>query len=146
MEDNGDRDLAEIGEELEQLDSEGEGKEIKAILDKSSLEGVFSTPQSMDNVKILMHPGEDVVSLLMRGDLPVDDAFAWAITTRIKKCRRHNDKEGEKQILVFLAAKIGQAARRANLVSDTIIGEKQHTRGRGIGEWIREKAGLGEKE
>lgn len=120
--------------------------EVQAILSKADLDSVYTVPQSMDNVKLLMHPGDDVISLLMRGDLPIDDAFAWAITTRIKKCRRHNDKEGEQQILVFLAAKIGQAARRANLVSDTIIGEKQHIRGRGIGEWIREKAGLGDKD
>jgi hypothetical protein len=120
-------------------------RELQATLERADLDNVYTTPQGTDNVRTLMEPGDDVISLLMRGDLPIDDAFAWAITTRIKKCRRHNDKEGEQQILVFLAAKIGQAARRANLVSDTIIGEKQHTRGRGIGEWIREKAGLGDK-
>ena len=136
---NGNNHNAEVDEQaFEELEMH------QAILNKDNVDSVFTTPQGADNIKWLGSPGDDLVALLMRGDLPVDDAFAWAISTRIKKCRRHHDIEGERQITIFVAAKVGQAARRANLIGE-IMGVEKRLEGmrRGMGDWIRDKAGIG---
>ena len=125
--------------------SEAEVIQKEVLLDRKDLdENDYIYPQAADNVKWLGSPGDDLVALLMRGDLPVDDAFAWAISTRIKKCRRHHDLEGERQITIFVAAKVGQAARRANLIGE-IMGVEKRLEGmrRSMGDWIRDKAGIG---
>ena len=120
------------------------GKELNATLERQDMDNVFTTPQGADNIKWLGSPGDDLIALLMRGDLPLDDAFAWAISTRIKKCRRHHDIEGERQITIFVAAKVGQAARRANLIGQIMgVENRLSNMRRGVGDWIRDKAGIG---
>ena len=119
-------------------------RDLNTTLERSDIDNVFTIPQGADNIKWLGSPGDDLVALLMRGDLPVDDAFAWAISTRIKKCRRHHDIEGERQITIFVAAKVGQAARRANLIGQIMgVENRLANMRRGVGDWIRDKAGIG---
>ena len=122
-------------------------KELNAILDKSDIDNVFSTPQSTDNIRLLMTPGgDDPLNLYMRADIP-NNAIALAFAIRESRCREHDDNEGLKKLTKMIAAMIGVSAKRANLASDTIIGE--HHNGnmrRNLGDWIRDKAGLGDKE
>ena len=104
----------------------------------------FIYPQGTDNIKLLMTPGkDDPKNLYMRADLPTKRAaVAFAICeTRDEK---HGDIEGRTQLLKIMAALVGVGAKRANLVSDTIIGERRNAgMRRGMGDWIRDKAGIG---
>jgi len=119
-------------------------KELNATLDRADMDNVFSTPQSTDNVKLLMTPGDnDPKNLYMRADIP-DTATALAFAIRESRCQEHGDTEGTLKILKMIAALVGVNAKRANLVSDTMIGERRNSNmRRGLGEWIREKAGMG---
>lgn len=122
-------------------------RELSATLKKSDMDNVFSTPQSTDNVKLLMTPGgDDPKNLYMRADIP-DTATALAFAIRESRCSEHNDTEGTLKILKMIAALVGVQGKRANLVSDTMIGERRNAGMRqGLGEWIRDKAGIGDKE
>ena len=119
-------------------------RELNTTLEKADMDKVFSTPVSTDNVKLLMTPGDnDPKNLYMRADIP-DTATALAFAIRESRCQEHGDTEGTLKILKMIAALVGVQGKRAILVSDTMIGER-HNAGmrRGMGDWIRDKAGIG---
>ena len=119
-------------------------RELNATLSAADIDNVFTTPQSTDNVKLLMTPGDnDPKNLYMRADIP-DTATALAFAIRESRCQEHGDKEGSLKILKMIAALVGVQGKRANLVSDTMIGERRNAgRGRGLIEKIRDASGIG---
>ena len=103
----------------------------------------FIFPQATDNIKLLMTPGkDDPKNLYMRADIP-DTATALAFAIRESRCQEHGDSEGVLKISKMVAALVGVQAKRANLVSDTMIGERHNNMRRSMGDWIRDKAGIG---
>ena len=119
-------------------------RELKTTLEKADMDNVFTIPTSTDNVKLLMTPGDDdPKNLYMRADIP-GSAVALAFAIREARCIEHQDNEGKLKILKMIAALVGVNGKRAELVSDTMIGERRNAgMRRGMGDWIRDKAGIG---
>jgi hypothetical protein len=119
-------------------------KELNATLEAADIDRVFTTPQSTDNVRHMMTPGsDDPKDLYMRADIP-NKRMALAFALRDERCQEHGDEAGTRKTLKMIAALIGVQGKRIDVVSDTIIGERRHNGyRRSIGDWIRDKAGIG---
>lgn len=124
-----------------------EDLELGAILNKADIDSVFTTPQSTDNIKFMMTPGsEDPKELYMRADLP-NKRLAVAFVLDEEECVQHAHTAGVRKRLKLIAALTGVGGKRIETVSETIIGEKRRSNlRRGIGDWVREKAGMGGPE
>lgn len=109
--------------------------------------GAYFSPHQTDNIKLLMTPGTDVLNLLMRADVP-NRKFAVAVSSLIKKCRDHGDKEGELEVLSILAGLVAVGAKRAGLVGDVLIGQKGSASksGWGLADKLKKMAGLNTDE
>lgn len=115
-------ELDELGEALGVA---GDGD--KGALDKSSVAGAFSTPQSSDPLRALLTPGSSLVKLAMKGNVP-SRQFAVALSSLYRKYRAKDYDVGCEQLLVLLGALCGVEAKRAGLVVDGIVGERRNAR------------------
>jgi len=131
MNDNGDGDYGDVGQETRP----------GSVLDASLLEGVFKSPEGTDTTRLLMTPGDnEIPAVLMRSDLP-NNRIILALIGYYQKCVKHEYKEGKAFCLMLAAALPSRRGRRAELVSDTIIGERHDARrgvGRGMGTKLKE--------
>ena len=121
--DNG--DLPGEVEELLGLEPDESGR--GTTLERNDLESTFRTPQQTDVTRLLISAAtkEALSGLFMRCDIP-DKRFAIAMSSLISKCRRHGYGEGESELTLIVTALNSIKAKRANLVSDTLIGEKSN--------------------
>ena len=121
-------------------------RELNATLEKSDMDNVFTTPQSTDNIKFIMTPGsDDPLNIYMRADFP-SQKFSMAMAIRDERCTEHADIGGKRKQLKITACLIGVKANRVNVVRDIMIGERTRENLRkSPGDWIREKAGYGDK-
>jgi len=119
-----------------------EDREFQKLMMATELGKAFTTPQGVDNIRLIMTPGEDTSSLFMRADIP-NNKMALAFSVREKRCREHEDGDGLIHVKKMLCALTSVKAKRANLASNTIIGN--HTfneQKRGVGAWLRRAAGM----
>ena len=129
--------------EAEAEEQAGEVKKSKEkVLKESSLTGVFSTPEQNDPLKMLFTPGAIPMNLLMRGNHK-DRAMVVAGAHIMSQCKEFNDKTSAEECMMVMAGTCGIGADRAKMLVDAYIGKENGKQRRGIGEWIREKAGFG---
>jgi len=134
MNNNGDGDMEDIGTE----------QRHGQTLDDNGLERMFKTPDSTDTTRLLMTPGgNDIPSILMRSNLP-NNKTILALVFYYQKCVKHDYQVGKDSMLMLAAALTSKNGSRANLVSDTLIGEKHSGHrevGRGVGSKLKEWVG-----
>ena len=119
--------------------------EEEVIFERKELDdNEYIYPQNTDNVKLLMTPGdENPTNLYMRGAIP-SEPIALCFVLRQRRCRDHNSQEGVEDIRNMIAALVGVNARRAELVSDTLIGERRNDGvRRGLVQKMRDLSGIG---
>jgi len=143
MSKNGDKDKVALERTV---NIEKAKEELNAMLEAADLKNVFSTPHSTDNVRTMMTPGsDDPKDLYMRADIP-NKKMALAFALRDERCAEHEDDSGTRKTLKMIAALIGVQGKRIDVVADAIIGERRRSNyRRSIGDWIRDKAGMGDK-
>jgi hypothetical protein len=107
---NGDRALSALEDIGEEVSIDG-------------LDGAFRTPTQTDTTRLLMLPGSDVQALLMRSDIP-SNQLLMAIVCCYQDCIEHGYHEGAALMSFLLAGLPARRGRRANMVSETIIGER----------------------
>lgn len=103
---------------------EGYEKFVQVLEGLDPLANAFSTPDVANGIKILAVPGNDVSELPMRADFP-DRQYLVACARHLAKCRKFNDKEGEKELLFIVAGLCGIQGKRADMLVSAIIGERQ---------------------
>lgn len=132
---------------LERVELERVEKELNTTLDAGAIDKVYSTPQSTDNVREIVSTGSKAHrDIYTKADV-ADMQLATVVALVIHRDEEHDNPQGVNKILDMLEMWTSVKAKRIELYSDTIIGERRNAgRGRGLGDWIREKAGMGGPE
>jgi hypothetical protein len=104
----------------------------KALLNKGSLQGLFSTPEGHDNARLLLTPGKDIEALAMRSS-PPSKRFLLAMNISLQRCIEHNNLTGIAFYRGILAGLPGVKDKRAQMFSDTLTGAQTFARGGGDG-------------
>lgn len=112
------------GHEKETIPTKGENKKNEP-LNANSLEGLFDTPERPDSTRLLFEVSSDIPEQAMRGYMP-NNAFCLGYALAASKCLENDYPEGMFLLKTFSAGLAGKGGKRANLYSDTIIGEKQN--------------------
>jgi len=110
--------------------SEGNGnkeKEYVPVLTQQSLDNLYATPEHNDNTRLLVTPGddEDLLALLMRSAIPSKKCLL-AMDISMQKCNDHGYKGGIQFYKSLLSGLPSVGDKRAQMFSDTIIGERHN--------------------
>lgn len=114
------------------MNNDGNGHEDTETLERivpaiegTSIEQAYSTPEHTDNTRLLITPGDtkEWAELLMRSAIP-SRRFLLGLAVSLAKCRKHEYKPGMEVLRTFLAGFPSVGDKRAELFSDTIIGER----------------------
>jgi len=112
---------------------------IPVWTDEELDEREFKTPESTDNARLLVKPGDDIDELMMRANIP-SMSINLCLNLSVERCRENDFDDGIKFWRGILAGSTGIRGQRASLFSDTIIGEKHSARRDGFGskfkQWI----------
>ena len=145
LEDNHEGDPLDALAAIEEESGEQEGKLKKspeAVLKEASLTGVFSTPEQNDPLKMLFTPGTVANNLLMRGN-HADRRMVIAGCHILAQCDEFKDNISRLEVMAVMAGTCGIGGERARMLVDAYVGKEAGRQKRGLGEWIREKAGFG---
>ena len=123
--------MAEQNDELVPLDEmedlqdvlSGDGNGQKEQFTAGGRSNTFNEPSSSSIPKTLLMPGGSFINLAMRGNI-FSKRLGFALTRVYSKCDRHNYKQGKEWTLLLLAAYCGVNQKRAELVVDAIVGER----------------------
>lgn len=111
-------EMEEVEEET--LEKSGDGHKKPSDY---SLDNAFNQPSDSSIPKTLLMPGGSFINLAMRGNI-FSKRLGFALTRVYSKCDRHNYKQGKEWTLLLLAAYCGVNQKRAELVVDAIVGER----------------------
>ena len=114
-------------------------RQNRPVITENDLESTFKIPEQPDAIKMLMTPSRDFLPLFMRSDVP-SNRMVFAISVSYSECEDHGYESGKQLLEMLLAGMPARKGKRAELTSDTIIGEK-HSSGRsaGAGPWNKFK-------
>jgi len=127
------------------MENQDNGHHEEKIMDRESFfENDFEFPHSTDNTKFLVQTGtKSPKDLYTIADIQ-DARLAFYFSEVIRRDNAHDYAEGIEQCHDIMALLTSIGAKRAELYSDTIIGERQHDQRRGgVGDWLRDKARIG---
>ena len=132
--------MSSNGKKETKEDARQEESHNEVILGHDELQGLFTTSEHTDNTRLLLTPGEDLVSLMMRTSAP-SKKFVLALSLSLQECEEHHYKDGQQFYKNIMAGLPSVKDRRPELFVDAIIGERNRMAGgRQPGAWQKLKS------
>jgi len=129
-------------------DGKGDPREIpegmKQILSAGMLGGLTSTKEIPSAISKLVDPGEEVLKILMRTKFP-NSQKRLAACHILAQGMEFTDPVAIRELFYNLAATVSEGGEGREQLVAAVIGDRNVREGgmRGVGNWIREKAGFG---
>jgi len=129
-------------------DGKGDPKEIpegiKKVLSAGMLGGLTTSKEIPSVISKLVDPGEEALKILMRTNFP-NPRKRLAACHILAQGIEFNDPIAIRELFYNLAATVSEGGKAREELVAAVIGDRDFKEGgmRGVGSWIREKAGFG---
>lgn len=121
-------------------------KKLAGELNSGSFDAVFTAQEVVSAIKMFVDPGENIDDLLMRAEF-ADDEQAMAAVRHAAKCADFHDKVGTDELHHAIAARVSIKGRRVDILLKGVTGgQSSSPKHNGVGDWMKNKAGVNKSE
>jgi hypothetical protein len=120
------------------------------FLSGNQLSGMTSTKEMESALNYLVHPGKTARDMTMRTVIfskrTEGSRMATIYAFHLGRCRYFHDIDGEEEILDMFALNVSVDGKSRDQLTTAIIGKEQHEeRKGGLGQWLKNTSGMGDK-